>query len=272
MRQIIVAGKMASALSIKTATRTEGKGKTKKEITQTWGEFLFEMPAVGDADNLIPYQFNVYVAESMIPVMQTYSDRFQSELEAQADAATEPVNSDEVELDPQVFIIVAGTLNAIKTETDDGRKITEYTIRANRVSPSSVDVRVNQVTLVGRLGADPELRIFDSGSKKVELSLAINTAKNQPPQWFNRVDFWGNQAETIATYAQKGQQLMVQGYFRPSYFTNNDGLDVVLLGFNCDQFQFGQKANTNGRSADAEPVDAIPAGMMDDMPAGFGEI
>jgi single-strand DNA-binding protein len=71
---------------------------------------------------------------------------------------------------------------------------------------------LNVVNLVGRVGMDPEVRYFESGSVKCSLTLAVNrpTSKNDEPDWFN-LELWGKTAEVAANYVRKGSLIGVQG-------------------------------------------------------------
>lgn len=50
---------------------------------------------------------------------------------------------------------------------------------------------LNVVNIVGRAGKDPEIRYFESGSVKCNLTLAVNrpTSKEDEPDWFN-LEIW----------------------------------------------------------------------------------
>lgn len=71
---------------------------------------------------------------------------------------------------------------------------------------------VNIVTLIGRLGSDPELKVFDSGSMKSQVSLAVKdiSKRDNPPFWFN-LELWGKTAEIACNYAKKGSLIAVKG-------------------------------------------------------------
>lgn len=71
---------------------------------------------------------------------------------------------------------------------------------------------INVVTLVGRVGADPDVKYFESGSVKCRLSLAVNrpTRKTDQPDWFN-LELWGKDAEFAANYVRKGRLVGVKG-------------------------------------------------------------
>jgi single-strand DNA-binding protein len=70
---------------------------------------------------------------------------------------------------------------------------------------------MNNITLVGRAGRDPEVRYFESGTMVANFSLAVNAYKrDEEPDWFNLV-IWGKQAQVAADYVRKGSQIAVSG-------------------------------------------------------------
>jgi single-strand DNA-binding protein len=72
-------------------------------------------------------------------------------------------------------------------------------------------MNLNVVNLVGRVGGDPEVRYFESGSVKCSLTLAVNRmSKDEQPDWFN-LELWGKTAEVAANYVRKGSLVGIQG-------------------------------------------------------------
>lgn len=71
---------------------------------------------------------------------------------------------------------------------------------------------LNLITLVGRLGAEPETRYFESGSVLSKMSLAVDRqkGKDEAPDWF-ALECWGKLAEVAANYTNKGSLIAVQG-------------------------------------------------------------
>ena len=73
---------------------------------------------------------------------------------------------------------------------------------------------MNSVFLVGRLGADPELRRTGAGKSVCNLRLATERGGKEgrapEPDW-HRVVVWERQAETCAKYLQKGRMVAVSG-------------------------------------------------------------
>jgi single-strand DNA-binding protein len=71
---------------------------------------------------------------------------------------------------------------------------------------------LNLVTLVGRVGGDPDVKYFESGSVKCRLTLAVDrrSRNDDQPDWFN-LELWGKTAEVAANYVRKGGLIGVTG-------------------------------------------------------------
>ncbi|OLP18796.1 single-stranded DNA-binding protein [Leptolyngbya sp. 'hensonii'] len=74
---------------------------------------------------------------------------------------------------------------------------------------------LNIVNLVGRVGGDPDVKYFESGSVVCNLTLAVKrfTSNSDQPDWFN-LELWGKQAEVAAEYVRKGTQIGVTGILK----------------------------------------------------------
>ncbi|KYC34920.1 single-stranded DNA-binding protein [Scytonema hofmannii PCC 7110] len=69
---------------------------------------------------------------------------------------------------------------------------------------------INQVTLIGRAGQDPDCRFFESGAVKASVSLAVRGQKKDETLWFD-VEAWSNLADVIANYVRSGTTICVVG-------------------------------------------------------------
>ncbi|MGD1903720.1 MAG: single-stranded DNA-binding protein [Geitlerinemataceae cyanobacterium] len=83
---------------------------------------------------------------------------------------------------------------------------------------------INTITLVGRVGGDPDVRYFDSGKVKCRVSLAVDRpTRDDRPDWFN-LEMWGKTAEVAANYVRKGKLIGVTGYLKiDSWQDRNSG-------------------------------------------------
>lgn len=81
---------------------------------------------------------------------------------------------------------------------------------------------LNVVTLVGRVGIDPDPTFFDSGKMKCRLTLAVRrpTRNSDEPDWFT-LELWGNEARVATDYVKKGSLIGVKGSLK--FDTWSDG-------------------------------------------------
>jgi single-strand DNA-binding protein len=77
---------------------------------------------------------------------------------------------------------------------------------------------LNQVTLIGRLGSDPDYKMLDQGYGLTRLSMACTTPyrDHQTGQMVEKtvwvpVTLWRGQAEVAAQYCRKGSLVCVEG-------------------------------------------------------------
>jgi single-strand DNA-binding protein len=76
---------------------------------------------------------------------------------------------------------------------------------------------LNQVTLMGNLTRDPELRQTPTGQNVTSFSLALNRSyKDASGEWKEVTDYvdivcWSTLAERVAQYLSKGRRCLVQG-------------------------------------------------------------
>ncbi|MCU0360157.1 MAG: single-stranded DNA-binding protein [Bacteroidia bacterium] len=87
----------------------------------------------------------------------------------------------------------------------------------------------NHVQLVGRLGANPEVKVLESGKKLARFQLAVNESytkasgeKVNKVQWHS-VIAWGHLAGIAEKLLQKGTQVTIDGKLLNQVFTNKAG-------------------------------------------------
>jgi single-strand DNA-binding protein len=127
---------------------------------------------------------------------------------------------------------------------------------------------INSVTLVGRAGTNPETRYFESGSVVTKVNLAVRRpGKNQEPDWFP-VEAWGKQAEVLANYVTKGDQVGVIGELRFDHWTDKNteqerikpvvrAIRIELLGNSKGTTTEASQAQTQN-SPDLDSLEEIP--------------
>lgn len=79
---------------------------------------------------------------------------------------------------------------------------------------------LNNLTIIGNLGSDPESRRTASGTQVVNLRVAVNEWRNNEKKttWFDAVAFNGR-AEYILKTCQKGSKVYLEG---PWYYEQMD--------------------------------------------------
>ena len=103
---------------------------------------------------------------------------------------------------------------------------------------------MNQVTLLGRLTRDPELKYTPSGKAFCRFSIAINREFNREETDFINCVAWDKRAETIAEYLRKGRRILLQGRIQTGSY-DKDGQKVYTTDIIVDKFEFIDSANSN---------------------------
>ena len=73
---------------------------------------------------------------------------------------------------------------------------------------------INQVTLMGRLTRDPEMRTTPSGKSVCSFSLAVDRQGQDDQADFFDVSAWEKTGELVNQYLSKGRRCLVQGRLR----------------------------------------------------------
>lgn len=118
---------------------------------------------------------------------------------------------------------------------------------------------MNQITIAGHLGADPEVRFTSSGQKVTTLRVAARArrgAKDETIWW--KVTVWGEQFDKMIPYFKKGSPIIVFGELsKPEIFTDREGRPQVsmnITALNLTFSPFGRPdQGGNAASAGAEP-------------------
>ncbi len=103
---------------------------------------------------------------------------------------------------------------------------------------------VNKVILLGRLGADPELKYTQSKMPICSIKLATNERRksadgtwNEHTEW-HTVKTFGKTAENCAQYLKKGSQAFIEGKISTSKYQDSDGKDRYWTEVIANSVQF----------------------------------
>ncbi len=109
-------------------------------------------------------------------------------------------------------------------------------------------MNVNKAIIIGRLTRDPELRSTPNGRQVASLSVATSFRyKDQSGQQQERTEFhnvvaWGRQAEVIAQYFTKGQEIYVEGRLETRNWDDKEsGKKMYRTEIVLEKFEFGAK-------------------------------
>jgi len=133
-------------------------------------------------------------------------------------------------------------------------------------------MNLNQVTLLGRLTKDPELKYTTSGTAVTSFSLAINEhyknkeAKKVESTVYVEVEAWRKLAENIADYMKKGSPLLVCGKLKLDKWDDKEGKHHSKLKVVANTARFisqgkpGEKVkdHTEPQPEDENQEDTIP--------------
>lgn len=125
---------------------------------------------------------------------------------------------------------------------------------------------LNKVTLIGRVGKDPEINTSKAGKKLASLSLATSEhwkdkqgQKQEKTEWHNIVVYNENLAKIIESYVRKGSQIYIEGQLQTRKWQDKEGKDryttevvlqdfrgqIILLDSKSSNAPVAQSSNTN---------------------------
>ena len=125
---------------------------------------------------------------------------------------------------------------------------------------------INKAILIGRLGADPEVRFTSSGIAVVNVSLATNESytnregeKVDKTEW-HRLVFWRQLAEIAGQYLRKGASIYVEGALRYRTWTDDGGHERFTCEVEVKELSMldGRRDGLNGHVPDEEILEAAP--------------
>ena len=105
---------------------------------------------------------------------------------------------------------------------------------------------LNKVLLIGRLGADPEIKQMVNGKNVARLSLATSQSwkdkntgeKKQKTEWHRVVVFNEGLVGVVENYVKKGTKLYIEGSLQTRKWTDDSGnekytTEVIIQGYGC---------------------------------------
>ena len=145
---------------------------------------------------------------------------------------------------------------------------------------------LNKVLLIGRLGADPEIKQMVNGKSVARLSLATSQSwkdknsgeKKEKTEWHRIVVFNEGLINVVQQYLKKGAQIYVEGQLTTRKWKDEQSgqdkysTEIVIQGYNSSLTMLGgnNQANNipsqdNGKSVEDTSQD-ISKDLDDDIP------
>ena len=122
---------------------------------------------------------------------------------------------------------------------------------------------LNKVTLIGNLGADPEVRYMPSGGAVTTIRLATTRRwkdkqtgeKKESTEW-HRVVFFNRLAEVAGEYLKKGSQVYIEGHLRTQKWQAQDGQDRYTTEILADEMHMlgSRSGGTTSFGGDQPPA------------------
>ena len=148
---------------------------------------------------------------------------------------------------------------------------------------------LNNLSIMGRLTADPELKTTPSGKYVTSFDIAVER-DSKGPDGERYTDFftvvaWNQAAQTVARYLGKGRQIIVKGSLQTRSWEDKNGQKRKAVEILMDRFYFAdsqktdsapkspaqqtyptQAMNTHDRTVDVEYEEiSAPAGVFNDF-------
>lgn len=111
-------------------------------------------------------------------------------------------------------------------------------------------MNLNKVFLLGRLTADPQLRMTAAGKPVATFSLATNRlwvnqqGQRQEETQYHNIVVWGRQAEVANQFLRKGGLVLIEGRLQTRTWQDQQGQNRKTTEIIADRLQLGPRAGS----------------------------
>lgn len=125
---------------------------------------------------------------------------------------------------------------------------------------------MNNVSLVGRLTRDPEIKTTNSGSSYARFSIAVDRRGKDAGTDFINIVAFGKTSEFIERYFRKGQRIGINGRIQTGSYEGKDGKKVYTFDVIAENVEFveSKSASASATPANADGFVNVPDDVMDD--------
>ena len=131
---------------------------------------------------------------------------------------------------------------------------------------------LNKVLLIGRLGADPEIKQMVNGKNVARFSLATSNTwkdkntgeKKEKTEWHRIVIFNEGLANVVKQYLKKGSQVYIEGQLSTRKWRDEKSgqdkysTEIVLQGYNSSLTMLDGKNKSNNSNETSQTKSALP--------------
>ena len=119
---------------------------------------------------------------------------------------------------------------------------------------------INNVTLIGRLTKDVELKYTPANQAVAQFTLAVNrtfkNANGERESDFINCVIWRKSAENFANWAKKGALIGITGRIQTRNYDNAQGQRVYITEIIAENFQMLESRNQQQAQQQAQPQQA----------------
>ena len=132
---------------------------------------------------------------------------------------------------------------------------------------------INTFTFTGRLTSDPELQVTSKGTKLLNFTVANNTGfgENEHANFFNCAVF-GNYAEALEKYMEKGCHVTVTGELNINTVQKNDGTTAKYINVNVRNVNANKASSARKISSGVTGKTYVPEVHTMDTPDDYVQI
>ena len=132
---------------------------------------------------------------------------------------------------------------------------------------------VNKVILVGRLGADPEIKYTPSGQARASFNIATNAVwkdqegnQKEKTDW-HRITAWGKLAEVMGEWLKKGSYVFLEGRLQTRSYDDDNGVKRYITEVVVNDMEMlGKKVSSSESETPPPDEDVKKEEAEDDLP------
>ncbi len=131
---------------------------------------------------------------------------------------------------------------------------------------------LNKISIIGNLGADPEIRTLPTGSKVAQIRVATtesyknkNGEKVEETEW-HRIDLWEGLAGVTEQFLKKGDSVYIEGKLKSEKWTDSSGVERFSYKIRANVMQMLGKSQKSETSTPASTFTILSSEVNDGLP------